>query len=96
MIRVKIRLLGGFKEVTGKSEEVFLFAEKVDVLKVIYHLVEKHGEELKKSLLDPVIHSPQPNALIFLNGVEINNLEGLNTAVEDESTIIILAVTHGG
>ena len=36
------------------------------------------------------------NALIIMDGVEINNLKGINTSVKNGSQLIFLSVTHGG
>ncbi|MBS7638775.1 hypothetical protein KEJ49_07870, partial [Candidatus Bathyarchaeota archaeon] len=33
---------------------------------------------------------------ILINGVEVNNLEGLKTQVEDGDMLVIIPVTHGG
>jgi hypothetical protein len=33
---------------------------------------------------------------MLLDGVEVNNLEGLGTVVGDGSELVLLSVTHGG
>ena len=47
-------------------------------------------------IYDPVLNSPIPNALIILNGIEVNNLQGLETQVKEEDKLVIISVTHGG
>ena len=42
------------------------------------------------------ISSEGINTLILLNGVEINNIDGLSTPVMDGDTLVLLSVTHGG
>ena len=63
---------------------------------VISTLIEYFGEEFRKVILDPMMNSPLPNALILVNGVEINNLKGLDTAVSENDDVVLLSVTHGG
>lgn len=96
MVQVKVRMMGPIKKVCGRAEEEFAFDDGVNVSSVIWSLIKKHGEELERTLIDPVILSPFPNALILLNGVEIHNLLGLATPVGDGDMLVLLSVTHGG
>ena len=62
----------------------------------IRELVEEHGEAFKEALLDPLTQSPTTNTLILLNGVEINNIKGIDTPLSDGDHIVLIPVTHGG
>ena len=53
-------------------------------------------KEIETEIIDPELNSPFPNTLIMLNGVEVKNLEGLLTPVEEDSEIDFLPVIHGG
>jgi len=91
---VHVRLMGTFREAAGQSE---IKLENCDTInKVIISLVEFIGDNFEKVIYDPVLHSPLPNALILLNGVEVNNLQGLKTQVKEGDNIVLLSVTHGG
>lgn len=91
---VHVRLMGTFREVAGQSE---IQLENCDTINnVIISLVRLIGENFEKAIYDPVMHSPLPNALILLNGVEVNNLQGLETQVKESDSVVILSVTHGG
>ena len=96
MILVRVKMLGTLEKASGRREGGLAFPGDVDVGRVVQRLIDDHGEELGKRLLDPVLRSPLPNALILLNGVEINNLEGLRTAVGDGDILTFLSITHGG
>ncbi len=96
MISVTVRMMGALKEVSGISSEVLQFNGEVSVSAVIEKLISLHGEAFEQSLLDPILENPQPNALILLNGVEINNLQGLLTLLGDGDEVVLLSVTHGG
>jgi molybdopterin converting factor small subunit len=96
MIHVQVKMLGTLREASGKGEVEFTFPSRVDVAQVVRSLIDECGGGLGTQLLDPVLQSPQPNALILLDGVEINNLDGLRTPVGDGAALILLPVTHGG
>lgn len=96
MIFVRVKMLGSLKEASEEGELELTFSKEVDVSTVILRLIEKQGEKLDEMLLDPVLRSPLPNALILVNGIEINNLDDLKTPVGDGDSLIFLPVTHGG
>ena len=88
--------MGTLKDAAGRSEEELSLEEGADISSAIRELIDEHGEELERALVDPVIQSALPNALILLNGVEIGNLKGLVTALRDGDKMVLLPVTHGG
>ena len=95
MVQVMVRMLGTLRDASVDSEDL-IFQDEVDVSGTVQRLVEEHGERLAGLLLDNVLLNPFPNALILLNGVEINNLEGLRTAVRDGDLLTIIPIVHGG
>ena len=91
---VHVRLMGTFKEAAGQSEIQLDDCENIG--KAIISLVKLLGNNFEKVIYDPVLKSPLPNALILLNGVEVNNLQGLETQVKEGDNMVLLSVTHGG
>ena len=65
-------------------------------MKDVLSELEERNSWLKNLIVDPALKSHLPNALILLNGVEIGNLNGLDTLILDGDEITILSVTHGG
>lgn len=88
---MRIKMLGTFKR--AFREEDLTFPTNVEVSKVIEKIARGYGEE---NLSEPAGQIPLQNAIILLNGVEIGNLEGLRTPVEDNDTLVFISVTHGG
>ena len=91
---VHVRLMGTFREAAGQSEIQLDNCDTVN--NVIISLVNRLGEHFENVIYDPVMHSPLPNALILINGVEVNNLQGLETPVKEGDSVVLLSVTHGG
>ncbi len=97
VIGVKVRLIGIFRVLSGKSRlPVELEEEPAIVRKVIQKLVEAFSPEFKDALIDPELKDPRPNALIIVNGKEISVLEGLKTEVNKGDEIVLVPVSHGG
>ncbi|NIU38399.1 MoaD family protein [Candidatus Bathyarchaeota archaeon] len=96
VISVKVRLMGIFRVLSGKSQASLELEEPTIVKKAIQKLVEKSSPEFKETLIDPELKDPRPNALILVNGKEISVLEGLKTEINEGDEIIIVPVSHGG
>ena len=94
-MRVKVRMLGVLSDSAGVSEVDLDLPEGSDVEALLNELIASY-QGLLADIWDPVLDSPEPNALILFNGVEINNLQGLNTRITEGSEVVLLAVTHGG
>ena len=95
-MRVRVRMMGPLRVASGRAEEELDLSSGSDVSSVVWRLIEGYGEGFEDALIDPVTGSPAPNALILLNGVEIGNIRGLSTMVQDGDTLVFLPVTHGG
>ena len=96
IISVNIRLIGVFRELSGKNRFPIELEEPVVVRKVIHKLAETFSPEFKQSLVDPELNDPRPNALVLVNGKEISVLEGLETEVNKDDEVVIVPVSHGG
>lgn len=94
-LNIKVRLLGVFRSLAGK-DQVQLKLEHATIGDVIKALAESLPVDAQRMLIDPDLNDPRPNALILLNGREINVLEGLETKVSDGDEVTLIPVAHGG
>jgi molybdopterin converting factor small subunit len=95
MVEITVKMLGVAKDAAGRDRETITIPECADVHKALRTLIDIHGQPLRDSLLDPVTDTPVAT-LILLNGVEIGNLQGLETLLTQGDTLVLLSVTHGG
>lgn len=96
MASVRVHMMGTLKAAYGELERELSIPCDADAALVVRMLAEECGDKFEATLLDPVLGNPLPNVLILLNGVEIDNLEGLETPVDDGDVLTFLSVTHGG
>lgn len=94
-MHVRIRVLGVLRTASEGVVDSLCFTGEPTVKDVVLRLMEGNPR-LRSILWDELVGSPVPNALILLDGVEVNNLEGLGTVVGDGSELVLLSVTHGG
>jgi len=96
VINVDVKFLGVFRQFSGRNRVLVKLEEPATVRKVIQKLTEAFSSEFKRALVDPELEDPRPNALILVNGKEINVLQGLETEVKDGDEIVLVSVSHGG
>lgn len=95
-IHVKVRLLGVFREFSGRGRLSIELEKPTVVREVVQKLVESFPPEFNRLLIDPELKDPRPNALILVNGKEVGVLEGLETEVKKGDEIVLIPVSHGG
>ena len=97
MLKVTVDYLGSIKQTLGlkQAEQVQLedYASLVDLLSM---LAEKHGDAFKKSVYEPKDPDLKPYYILSVNGVMLNQLNGLETPLKDGDRLIFLPVVTGG
>ncbi len=96
VVNVEVKLLGVFRQFSGRNHLLVKLEEPAAVRKIIEKLTEAFSSEFKRALVDPELEDPRPNALILVNGKEISVLQGLETEVKDGDEIVLVPVSHGG
>ena len=94
-MRVMVKVLGVFRE-TGKPKEASVNIVDGSSIGDVIKTVIGDDDALRMILWDKQVDSPFPNALIMLDGVEVNNLQGMATPVSDGQELVLLSVVHGG
>ncbi len=94
-MRVKIRLLGVLRDAGGSKEMIIDAPDGSTVGSIIKQMMDD-DDALRKELWDESVDSPIPNALIMLDGVEVNNLQGTKTPTQPNQELVLLSVVHGG
>lgn len=90
MIDVTVRAIMGLAELAGgQNEQVFEIGEGSNVRTLLHAFIEAHGSGLKGALLDKS-SDMKHGVSIFVNGVSILALKGLNTELRHGDGVLIL------
>jgi molybdopterin synthase sulfur carrier subunit len=92
---VTVNFIGVFRTISNRNKIDIKIEDAVPLRKVIKKIVEKFPT-LKRTLVDPELEDPRPNALILVNGKEISVLNGLETLLKDGDEVVLIPVIHGG
>ena len=92
---ITVRLVGAFRHYSGTSKMAFGCKRSDSIGEMVNELVEK-VPEIKSILIDQQLEDLMLNALILVNGREINVLHGLETKLTDGDEVVLIPVVHGG
>ena len=92
---ITVRFIGALRSASGKGKIAIKVKNAVPLREFIKKIVEEQPK-LKRALIDHELEDPRPNALILVNGKEINVLNGLETLLKDGDEMVFVPVLHGG
>ncbi|MDG6223736.1 MAG: MoaD/ThiS family protein [Candidatus Bathyarchaeota archaeon] len=95
-IDVEVKFLGIYQRLAGKKSVQLKLDTPTTIRKAMKQLAEIFSEDFKRALIDDQLDDPKPNALIIVNGKEINVLQGLETEINHAEEIILIPMVHGG
>ena len=95
-VTVEVRFMGIFQQLFGKKRFKLKLEKPATVRKVVIKLTETFSSEFTRVLIDLQRNDPRPNALILVEGKEINVLQGLEKEIKDSEEIVFLPMVHGG
>jgi len=96
-LKVIVEYLGYIKKKLDieKSEIVHL-EDKASVRELLILLANKYGDPFIKSVYDPRDLELKPYHLVSINGLLLNQLNGLNTRLSDNDKVILMPIVSGG
>jgi len=94
-MRLRVKLLGVLSKTFGNNEHTIELPEGSTVGTAIQALIER-DETLRMAIWDNPRDDPSQNALIMLDGVEVNNLQGVETPLKPDQQLVLLPFVHGG
>jgi molybdopterin converting factor small subunit len=94
---VKIKLVGSLVSYAQKNEIMMNIGQPITVSDLIAKTeCEPDGRNLSEIILEPELNDPRPNVIILINDREIGLLDGLQSTVSEDDTVVFIPVTHGG
>ncbi len=88
MKKVKIIYYGMIRHKIGHQEEEVNLSDEATVRDLVHLLAEKYGDEFRDNCLTSDLEL-KPLARIHLNGRDINEIDGLDTWLDDNSEVFV-------
>jgi molybdopterin synthase sulfur carrier subunit len=96
-LKVTVDYLGSIKQTLGvKQAEQVELKDDASVCDLLSLLAEKHGEPFKKAVYEPKGLDLKPYHILSINGLLLNQLNGIETKLKDGDRVILMPVITGG
>lgn len=96
-MKVTIEYLGYIKKKLGiDRSEIIHLNEKASVNDLLILLSKKYGDPFKEAVYNPRDFELKPYHMISVNGLLLNQLNGLKTELNDKDQVILMPIVSGG
>ena len=96
-MKVTVDYLGSIKQTLGlKQAEQIVLKNDASVRDLLFLLAEKYGEPFQKAVYEPKGLDLKPHHILSINGLLLNQLNGIKTKLNDGDRIILMPVVSGG
>ena len=95
-MKVKVHYLGLVKDFTKTSQDEFDLKEASPLSELLYNAAEKYGKPFTQEVYDPTQKEMKPTFVTMVNGVLMDQLQGLNTPLKNGDNVIIMSLMTGG
>jgi molybdopterin synthase sulfur carrier subunit len=96
-LKVTVDYLGSIKQTLGlKQAEQVELEENASVSDLLSMLAQKYGDPFKKAVYEPKGLDLKPHHILSVNGLLLNQLNGIETKLKDGDHIILMPVVTGG
>ena len=97
VLKVTVDYLGSIKQTLGlKQAEQVELEEDASVSDLLSLLAQKYGDPFKKAVYEPKGLDLKPHHILSVNGLLLNQLNGIETKLKDGDHIILMPVVTGG
>jgi len=93
MVSVNIEFVGIFQGKMGKKKHNVELVDSATITTLI-QMLEKTFKKDTQATSGAL--NPEADLMILVNGKEIGILNGVNTALKDDSTVTFIPISHGG
>ncbi|MCJ7559221.1 MoaD/ThiS family protein [Candidatus Bathyarchaeota archaeon] len=96
-MKVTVEYLGHIKGIIGVEQaEKLELKDDASVGDLLFLLAEKHGENFKKAIYEPSCLDLKSNFILTVNGLLLNQLNGIETKLKDGDRVVLMPIVSGG
>jgi MoaD family protein len=96
-LKIEVEYLGHIRHITGdkRTEQVEL-RDDSSITDLFMMLSEKYGQQFKKAVYESGGTDLKSNFIATVNGLLLNQLEGVKTKLENGDHVVLMPVVSGG
>lgn len=95
-MQVKIHYISLVKSYTNKSQDEFTLDEGATLAELLNQIAQTYGKQFTQEVYDPNKKEMKQTFVAMVNGVLMDQLKGVNTALKSGDSIILMSLMTGG
>lgn len=95
-MKIKVHYLSLVKSFTKTSQDIFEVKEAAPLSEVLHNVAEKYGKAFTQEVYDPDQEEMKSTFVTMVNGVLMDQLQGINTPLKNGDNVIIMSLMTGG
>jgi len=96
-MEVTVDYLGHIKQTLAiHGAETVRLKDQASVRDLLSLLAKKYGDPFQKSVYEPCSVDLKPHYIISINGLLLNQLQGLETGLKNGDRVVLMPVVTGG
>jgi len=95
-MKVKVQYLGFIKNLINQSEDEFELEEDASLSELLNKIAGIYGKPFQKEVYEKGLKDVKMGFVVTVNGVLMGQLKGVDTALNNGDTIILMSLMSGG
>jgi molybdopterin converting factor small subunit len=95
-MQIKVHYISLVKSYTNTSQDEFTLPNGTVLSELLDKIAEDYGQQFKQEVYDPAKKEMKPTFVTMVNGVLMDQLQGVKTSLKDRDTVILMSLMTGG
>ena len=95
-MKIRIHYLGLVKSYTGKTQDEINLNQDASLSDLLNKLAADFGKQFTAEIYQPNTKELKPMFTIMINGIIMGQLNGVDTKLKDDDTVILMPLMTGG
>jgi molybdopterin converting factor small subunit len=95
-MKVKVHYISLVKSYTNKSQDEFTFPNNISLSELLDQIAQSYGKQFSQEVYDPAKKEMKATFVAMVNGVLMDQIQGVNTPLKDGDNIILMSLMTGG
>jgi len=95
-MKIKVHYISLVKGFTKTSQDEFDLKEDSTLVDLLDNIAAKYGKPFSQEVYDPAKKEMKSTFVSMINGVLMDQLQGVNTVLKDGDNIILMSLVTGG
>jgi molybdopterin converting factor small subunit len=95
-MKVKVHYISLVKSYTSKSQEEITLPDKATLVQLLDKIATTYGKPFNAEVYDPSKKEVKPTFVAMVNGIHMDQLGGITTALKEGDSVILMTLMTGG